>query len=856
MELRAEEERGFGPPPPLQDKNENEKENKGNNEKENEDKMLLGTRKRDADEATTSGEKKPAANPSSAFSPRSHHRQQEQDPRGDSRRKQADVVFSANQCSSKTTTARATTKKKEEEVRRHRDSCPAAARQGSGRASASGGGHHNPRSSSSVYIASLGCRRPYPTCCDLYYSSDKSDSDDLPEPALSLLSSSNQSARTTEQCRKRLGQDQAQAHNKSSKLMRTATAGAGAGTVAVAATLECLSEELLHKIVCHLDPKSVSSMRCTNRHFRQIVDREDGQVWREAMRNYCGDPCASHLCEKYLGKSPKGTSACGEARDLARKLVTLENLRWTKRTVGGKVEPTRCNFSSCAVGQKIVIFGGDHGQHALNDTYVLDLTEDRRDLTPSKSPGWKRLHMRRSPPGRFGHTIRALNDHMCVLFGGCGNNGLFNDCYLLDLNDKEPQWRQVVTHPKPAGEGPMMEAEEADDYLLGGRDYLQGGARAGEAPGEVNVPVERVWHAACMVQQSKLVVFGGCDNVGKLLDDMHILDLSPLLSSKGSREAGADGSKRGTPPSSGSSRPPTIQQHAEVAPEQQHQEGQQHRQQPPVQGVTSPDWREVAPPSQGPGVLKPSKGKKPALVDQLQLDNTAATTRVAAMRTTQHQEGEAEAGTLLRWRKVETGSGFKPPARIGHSLVVLQEEGTKVMVFGGIANVGPVRARDNSAFVIDIAAKEPKWVPVGRTPEAQHRNKQVSGAAPHQHHREHSRGRHGSSNLPLPSPRLDHVCWKLPGDRQIVFGGSASVFGKGSQSDHRGMFLLNGEAQDQGKLTASWTKIETSQAGCEGPQSAWNHCACVMDHGMKCVVLGGSKGQDWLVNELHELSIM
>jgi len=29
-----------------------------------------------------------------------------------------------------------------------------------------------------------------------------------------------------------------------------------------------------------------------------------------------------------------------------------------------------------------------------------------------------------------------------------------------------------------------------------------------------------------------------------------------------------------------------------------------------------------------------------------------------------------------------------------------------------------------------------------------------------------------------------------------------------------------------------------------------------MEHGTKCVVLGGSKGQDWLVNQLHELSIM
>merc|ERR1739848_584615 len=53
--------------------------------------------------------------------------------------------------------------------------------------------------------------------------------------------------------------------------------------------------------------------------------------------------------------------------------------------------------------------------------------------------------------------------------------------------------------------------------------------------------------------------------------------------------------------------------------------------------------------------------------------------------------------------------------------------------------------------------------------------------------------------------------------------------------------------------SAVWKKIKFEG---EGPQSAWTHCACVVEHGTKCIVLGGMKGQDWMLNELQELSII
>jgi len=412
-------------------------------------------------------------------------------------------------------------------------------------------------------------------------------------------------------------------------------------------SIDSLSDDIIYKIVCQLDPVSASAARAINRRFKSII--EDNAVWRRAMQNYVGEECTAHLSDSHPDISME---------ELVKKVVSLDGLRWTSRKVGGKVHPSRCNFSACAIGSKIVIFGGDHCQQALNDTHVLDISLSK--------PVWKKLHTRNDPPGRFGHTLKALDSSHLILFGGCGNSGLHNDTYILNIDDPTPVWSQVVAS---------------------------------------NLPEGRVWHASCVVQSSKLVVFGGCDKVGELLNDMLVLNV---------------------------------------------------------------------------------------------FDETPT------------------------WRKIETK--WQPPARIGHSLAVSCE--TEIVVFGGIATVGLVRARDNSTFVIDIGEKHPTW--------------KKCHADVHQ------------NTVNLPSPRLDHVCWRLPDNRQIIFGGSASVFGSKdinlSEAYNPGVYLLNTK-----KANAGWRKVKIQG---DGPISAWTHCACIVDHGTKCIILGGVKGEDWLVNQLHELRMV
>uniref|UniRef100_A0A8R7US76 PAS domain-containing protein n=1 Tax=Triticum urartu TaxID=4572 RepID=A0A8R7US76_TRIUA len=174
-----------------------------------------------------------------------------------------------------------------------------------------------------------------------------------------------------------------------------------------------------------------------------------------------------------------GTKSLAWGR-LARELTTLEAVTWKKLTIGGSVEPSRCNFSACAVGNRVVLFGGE-GVNAqpMNDTFVLDLSASK--------PEWRHVNVGLAPPGRWGHTLSCLNGSLLVLFGGCGGQGLLNDVFILDLDAKHPTWREIF----------------------------------GLTP-----PVPRSWHSSCTLDGSKLVVSGGCADSGVLLSDTHLLDVT------------------------------------------------------------------------------------------------------------------------------------------------------------------------------------------------------------------------------------------------------------------------------------------------------------------------------------------
>nr|AML78645.1 putative LOV domain-containing protein [Miconia bicolor] len=232
-----------------------------------------------------------------------------------------------------------------------------------------------------------------------------------------------------------------------------------------------LSDEVISlKILSRLTPRDIAAVGSVCRRFYALTKNED--LWKMVCENAWGIE-TTHVLETVPGAKRLGWGR------LARELTTLEAAAWRKLTVGGAVEPSRCNFSACAVGNRVVLFGGEGvNMQPMNDTFVLDLN--------ASNPEWRHVQVSSPPPGRWGHTLSCVNGSHLVVFGGCGRQGLLNDVFLLDLDANPPAWREV----------------------------------SGLAP-----PIPRSWHSSCTLDGNKLIVSGGCADSGALLSDTFLLDL-------------------------------------------------------------------------------------------------------------------------------------------------------------------------------------------------------------------------------------------------------------------------------------------------------------------------------------------
>ena len=220
-----------------------------------------------------------------------------------------------------------------------------------------------------------------------------------------------------------------------------------------------------------LNLKGVAAMATTCRRMRRLAG---------------GDPVWRSVCTR-LWQPAAVASLERQARVLgwkrvAREIYTLEALHWLRRRVGGAVTPVRTNFSTCGLGDRVFVFGGEGADAtAYNDLFVLDLG--------IADPTWLRVAFPPDalrPRGRWGHTLRELGSHALVLFGGSSADGPVNDVFVLDASTW--QWREVHCSPDPQ-------------------------------------PVPRSWHGACTLGGRDLIIFGGCSAGGKLLSDTWRLNL-------------------------------------------------------------------------------------------------------------------------------------------------------------------------------------------------------------------------------------------------------------------------------------------------------------------------------------------
>ncbi|GMP93140.1 hypothetical protein CsSME_00043098 [Camellia sinensis var. sinensis] len=195
--------------------------------------------------------------------------------------------------------------------------------------------------------------------------------------------------------------------------------------------LQLSDEVLAHNILSRLTPRDVASIGSVCRRIRQLTKN---------------DHVRKMVCQNAWGREVTGTLELMTKKlrwgRLARELTTLEAICWRKLTVGGAVEPSRCNFSACAAGNRLVLFGGEGiNMQPMADTFVLNLD--------AANPEWHRLSVESSPPGHWGHTLSFLNGSWLVVFGGCGRQGLLNDVFVLDLDAKRPTWKEVFGGKPP-----------------------------------------------------------------------------------------------------------------------------------------------------------------------------------------------------------------------------------------------------------------------------------------------------------------------------------------------------------------------------------------------------------------------
>ncbi|KAF9616186.1 hypothetical protein IFM89_028962 [Coptis chinensis] len=160
---------------------------------------------------------------------------------------------------------------------------------------------------------------------------------------------------------------------------------------------------------------------------------------------------------------------------------------------------------------------------------------------------------------------------------------------------------------------------------------------------------------------------------------------------------------------------------------------------------------------------------------------------------------------------------WSPPSRLGHTLTVYG--GRKILMFGGLAKSGPLRLRSSDVFTMDLSEEEPCW-------------RCVTGS-----------GMPGAGNPAgvAPPPRLDHVAVSLPGGRVLIFGGSVAGLHSASQ-----LYLL-----DPSDEKPTWRILNVPG---RPPRFAWGHSTCVVG-GTRAIVLGGQTGEEWMLSELHELSL-
>jgi hypothetical protein len=181
----------------------------------------------------------------------------------------------------------------------------------------------------------------------------------------------------------------------------------------------------------------------------------------------------------------------------AVSVLDITSWVWTTPKIDGSPPKPRSFHSATAVGNKMVVFGGNGKTSCFNTVHVLEaMGNNQGDVSSSDSYGWKWSHPTvkgNAPFPRTGHSATLLEDGKTILiYGGwdpneedeeSGGENIFKSSYFLDTQDWT--WKEgpkptsigsgTDSHtiqdcgPKRCGHRAIMNAEKGEVLVFGGR---------------------------------------------------------------------------------------------------------------------------------------------------------------------------------------------------------------------------------------------------------------------------------------------------------------------------------------------------------------------------------------------------
>ncbi|KAM0954505.1 putative kelch-type beta propeller [Dioscorea sansibarensis] len=136
-----------------------------------------------------------------------------------------------------------------------------------------------------------------------------------------------------------------------------------------------------------------------------------------------------------------GGSGEGEANYLNDvHILDLKSMTWSSPQVKGELPAPRDSHTAVAIGNKLVIYGGDCGDRYHGEVDVLDM----ENMT------WSRLVIQGSSPGvRAGHAAVTFGTKVYVI-GGVGDKQYYSDVWVLDVTNCS--WTQLdIRGQQPQG---------------------------------------------------------------------------------------------------------------------------------------------------------------------------------------------------------------------------------------------------------------------------------------------------------------------------------------------------------------------------------------------------------------------